>query len=105
MTDKAEVVSLESFKASSGRDYYKREHIGKSFVTPDDVLFAAVNIYQDELGHWFEDDEMWDAMWADARASYLERRQTAKNRSELVDMIVADLKGDPDQAGPLFPSA
>lgn len=77
------------------RAYWKKTAFDKpeEEITPQDVMVAATNIYQDEFGLMFEDGAD-EELWANARSLYHKHRGQAKDRSDLVDMIVQDLHGD-----------
>lgn len=62
-------------------------------VSAQSLLAAVMNIWQLERGHMIEDQEVYDDLWNDAADLLTKHDTDAKNASDLVDRILADMPG------------
>lgn len=62
-------------------------------VKSEDILGAVMNIYQFERGHMIEDDEAYNDLFATATKLFRQHDADAKDASDLVDRILADMPG------------
>ena len=74
---------------------------------PEDILGAVMNIYQFERCLMIEDDETYNDLFATATKLFRQHDADAKDASDLVDMILADMPGsatyrDPAVSGCMF---
>ena len=72
------------------REFYKSEFIRKDEVESEDVKDAVANIYQSEIGFWYE-DEAYQDLWHEIDELYEKHQAEAKDHDELVDRILSDL--------------
>jgi hypothetical protein len=90
------------------RQAIKDEQFPKSGTPkPEDILSAVMNIYQFERGLMIEDDEAYNDLFATATKLFRQHDADAKDASDLVDRILADIPGtathrDPAISGRLF---
>ncbi|MFZ5674427.1 MAG: hypothetical protein ACOZAM_15835 [Pseudomonadota bacterium] len=66
---------------------------GAETATAQTVLGVVMDIWQLERGHMIEDQEVYDDLWNDAADLLTKHDTDAKNASDLVDRILADMPG------------
>lgn len=80
------------------REYYKNEFFEWLDEPPkpdEKVILAVANIYQSELGHFFEDEAGTD-FYDEIGRLYEKHRNTVKDESALIDRILEDLPPIPE---------
>jgi hypothetical protein len=69
--------------------------------TPQNIMRLALWLYQTELGHWFTYGDVAAEVQKEAAKAYARHHGQAKNSSDLINRILADLHGpDSDAFGP-----
>lgn len=77
------------------RQIIKAEQFPKApeAIKPQDILGAVMNILQTERGVMIEDEEAYNAQWDTAADLLIKHDADAKDASDLVDNILADMPG------------